>query len=309
MISQANPVSSYSDLLREAGAQLGTRKKLLALRTLLLIWPVFIFAAVVLFGEKFFPQGKVPENFADPFWIAFLITGFLAFVYYVFMSFIFEIEKRIWIDSFFDQRNLTSWESWRIARKLFFPTLGASWGILWRYYLPAFLVYAFLLVVFVGNAFFSSDIVQDTIVLTGGAVLIMIYLVVVTMKLRFMWFVFLDRYGREAFSIKTLLMEMRALNAISKGEAFRKALVTELGSSALTVITKQMVRILQSGFGLLGYGGKIFGAFFGIFGKEFTKQAVDLGKIAALYVLYRHARIILHGTSQEVNEYIYNLRK
>lgn len=49
-------------------------------------------------------------------------------------------------------------------------------------------------------------------------------------KLRYAWFLFIDNYGKEQFSYRELFIEMNELNKINKSDAFKKSLVTTLGT-------------------------------------------------------------------------------
>ena len=57
----------------------------------------------------------------------------------------------------------------------------------------------------------------------------------------------------------------------------------------------------------MGKGGELAGGLIRAYAEEASKQAISLGKIAAIYTLYRFAQQQLHGRPQIINENIYNL--
>jgi hypothetical protein len=117
----------------------------------------------------------------------------------------------------------------------------------------------------------------------------------------------LDWYGKTEFLYRTLFQEMNKLNEISKSEIFKKTLLINLGADSLEAITDTMIKELQKGFGVLGKPGQLFGALFRSYSEVGTKQVISLGKIAAIYTLYRYARQTLYNQPQEINESIYKL--
>lgn len=310
----ANPILvSYKELLREAGRQLSSRKKILFRRVFFLAWPGMVMV-VLLFIWRELIQGKILFE-GSPWLIPSLIflgvwLVFTLFYYAIFSS-IFAIEKRIWLDSYFDQRNLNPKDSWRIAKKLLWPAIRIVGQIIIRFYLLPFTIYLFLLVVFVYYFGVISNIqippVLSIIIISGGLLALVIYFYYLKIKLRFIWFIFLDLYGRTEFSYKTLFQEMKKLNEINKTEIFKKTLLVNLGADSLESITNIMIREIQKGFSVLGKPGQLFGALFRSYSEVGAKQAISLGKIAAIYVLYIYARQTLYNQPQEINENIYKL--
>jgi Na+/melibiose symporter-like transporter len=122
--------ATQESILGEIGKQLSERRGLLAQRTFLLIWPilmlVFVGPIVALLGE---------ENLQ--LWQILTILGFIifAFCYQIVVGAIFAIEKRIWLDSYFDNRPLAPQQSWRIAFKLLRPAINLVFRTAFIYYL------------------------------------------------------------------------------------------------------------------------------------------------------------------------------
>jgi len=95
---------SYREMLEEAGRQLLMRKKMLLERALLIIWPYCVFIIMFYFiGFNSFS------------------TALLVFsvVYSIMIRLLTNIEKRIWLDSYFDGKNLSQQQSWLIAKKIY----------------------------------------------------------------------------------------------------------------------------------------------------------------------------------------------
>jgi len=145
------PPISYKELLQEAGKQLSFRKGILFRRIFLLAWPAMVMVVILfiwreLIQRKILFEGSpwlIPSFISLGVWLIFTLF------YYAIFSSIFAIEKRIWIDSYFDKKNLKPKDSWRIAKKLLWPAIGMVCQLILRFYLPPFLIYSLLLAVFI----------------------------------------------------------------------------------------------------------------------------------------------------------------
>jgi hypothetical protein len=305
---------TYREMIREAGRQLGLRKKTLAWRSLFIIWPTMI-AFILLFyfaklGGKEFLQTH--PDYTIPAVIGFFVWIFFAIFYYVIITSIFAVEKRIWLDSFFDQKNINPKDSWHIAKKLFWAVFSVCLKMLLRFYLLPFLFYIIFITAFI---YFGANLSQQIppvasiSIVSGGLLALIIYFYYLKIKLRFLWFIFLDYYKTENFSHSFIFQEMKKLNEISKSETFKKSLVINLAADSLQAITNAMIEELQTGLSALGKGGELTGGLIRAYTEEASKQAISLGKIAAIYVLYRFAQQQLNGRPQVINENIYNLLK
>ncbi len=301
---------TYREMVREAGRQLNLRKKALAWRSLFIIWPTMVAFILIFYfarlGGKEFLQAH--PDYVIPAVIGFFIWVFFAIFYYVIITSIFAIEKRIWLDSFFDQRNLNPKDSWHIARKLFWPVFVLWLQMLLRFYLLPFIFYSVFVVAYVYfGADFSIPPVISISIISGGLLALIIYFYYLKIKTRFLWFLFLDRYNTENFGYSLIFQEMKKLNEISKSETFKKALLVNLGADSLQAIANAMIKELQTGLSALGKGGELAGGLIRAYAEEASKQAISLGKIAAIYILYRFARQLLYNQPQTINENIYNL--
>jgi len=307
-----NPIP-YKEILQEAGKQLSSRKKILLRRVFLLAWPGMVMV-VLLFIWRELIQGKIlSEN--SPYLVpsSIFLGAWLVFTlfYYAIFSSIFAIEKRLWIDSYFDQKKLEPKDSWRIAKKLLWPVIRMVWQLILRFYLPPFAIYFSLLVAFIYYFGAISNIqispIVSIIIISGSLLVLIIYFYYLRIRLRFVWFIFLDRYRKEGFLYKVFFREMDDLNKINKSEILKKTLLINLGTDSLGIITNIMIEELQKGFSVFGKPGQLLGALFKSYSEIGAKQAISLGKIAAIYVLYTYARQVLYNQPREINENIYNL--
>ncbi len=330
--SNLNPTlpPTYGEMLKEMGAQLNARKSLLFKRVLLIMWPGLLFLVILFVLGKMDDAGML-ENLSASGQMGLMIAGgaylLFAIVYMWIAGFLFEIEKQVWVDSHFDRRtsqggqtsgaaaDLTPKESWKIARKLFWPAFRLRLRIVWQYYLLPALVFAAILAGFgfwAGNSAAAATYASNIWIL--AAILFLVFLVVaivysyyIKVKIRYSWFVFIDIYKGEPFDTKVVLSQMNALNAASKSASFKKALITEIGTDSAAVIANLAVSAIGFGVSQVPGVGQLLGGLTRAYGQELTKQAASLGKIGAMYLLYRYARKELFGSEQANNEYVYGL--
>ena len=126
---ETNSTYAYEGILQEIGKQIAQRKSLLLRRTILLVWP---FLALIVVQVVMSTREAKDMSL----WLVLSIMGFIFFTicYACVMGAIFAIEKRIWVDSYFDKKNLTPSESWRIARRLLLPATRLVLRTALRYY-------------------------------------------------------------------------------------------------------------------------------------------------------------------------------
>lgn len=309
---------TYKQMLQEIGKQLNLRKSLLLKRTLFISWPGLVLVALIWGWTKLDDAGmldRVPETAIVPIMIAGGAFLLFAIVYMVIAGFMFEIEKQIWIDSYFDKKELAPKQSWKIAKKLFWPAFRLRVRIAWNYYLLPGLIFALLLVGLgywanksgVSATYESNIWVLGTILLLVFLLVAVVYSYYIRVKIRYAWFVFLDIYKGEPFDTRVVLSQMNALNTASKSASFKKALVTEIGTDSAQTIANLAVSTIGWGMSHIPGVGEVLGGLTKAYGQELTRQATSLGKISALYLLYRFARKELFGSEQVSNEYVYQL--
>lgn len=307
---------TYKQMLQEIGKQLNMRKSLLFKRVLFIVWPGLLLLIAMYIGNRLNDQGLLLQYASKT---TLLIAGgiYVAFAvaYMLIAGFMFEIEKQIWIDSHFDKKDLEPRHSWAIAKKLFWPALRLRLRIAWMYYLLPTLI---CVAVLVGFGFWATNAnVTATYASNIGimiAILFLVFLVFaiiwsyyVKVKIRYAWFVFLDIYKGEPFDTRVVLSQMNALNTASKSASFKKALVAEIGTDSANVIMNLAVGAIGFGISRIPGVGELLGGLTRAYGQELTRQATSLGKISAMYLLYRYARKELFGSEQVSNEYVYQL--
>lgn len=314
--------TTYTEIFAEISRQISARKKDLLQRTLLVTWP-FILCIIIVYAYKQV-TGQTMDVWLYSSITNMIITGvvfFSVFVYTAIVSSILRIEKMIWIDSFFDKKNLTVKESFTISRKLFWPFLKLSFIIFFRYYLW---IWVLLPAVIVGTAMFASSYAMpenSKLLIFLGIYLVMIVGIIVAIyyiriRLRYVRFVFLDSYKGGSLDFGTVIEKTNQLNQIFKSESFKKALVSQLGvdtaQGVATMVTNSITNLVASGASKLGgIGGDSIKAVAGIanvYANEYTKQIADLSRVVSMYVLYREA-LKQHGGSEQIdNEYVYSLK-
>jgi hypothetical protein len=283
--------------LKVVWSQLGSRKWLIIKRTLMLALPaVFLLAPVILTGiflaEKY---GTAGYKFPFPFFlipIIFSVLILLTIIYGVIVGTIFKLEKHIWLDSFFDGKNLTPRESWSMAKHLWFSYFIMNLRIIFKYYFIWLLVFA---VVLSGSYFITENkmfgLSPDTFVifvLSESMTLAIVYLWLRS-YLRYFIFVFLDKFGSENFTLSNIITEMKQLNDINKEKSF--------STTALLSISQELL------FSGTARHGGVVGNVTKSLGYEFSAVA----RIAAAYTNYRKARKQLFGVEQHINNNLYSL--
>lgn len=311
---------TYKEIIKEIGAQIIARKKLLLLRTGMIIWPVLLaiilgYGANSFYGEQYLEQ--VIFSFPNILYIIAYIV--LAIIYMSIVGFIFEIEKRIWIDSFFDKKEISGKVSWGLAKKLLWPAIIFRFNIFFKYYFVPLMI--LLVIIFVPPVLVitnSIDLSSNTILFSYFGVMIasiiafIIYNYYLRIKLRFSWFVFLDMYKGGKLEINTIYEKMNLLNVTAKSEGFKKALILTVGVDSIKAITTQLVVIMTEGLkavsmGIPGLGnaGRALGDLTQAYGQALIKQVTSYAEIVSIYILYRTAHQQTYGKEQEVNDYIY----
>lgn len=301
----------YKQILTEVGVQLSVRKGILFKRTLLKIWPTVVLVLLGYF-DKYFKDFITQNSLGLSLNILFVVWLIFMVFYTTIFGSILEIEKRVWIDSFFDGKKLDGQQSWRIARRLFGPVLKLYISMFLRYYLPLYVAFILGIISIFGAIWqVAKNENQALLLLVVGVTLIFGSLIYsyffLRVKLRYIWFVFLDLYKKEGFSRGQVFEEMNKLNSIAKSDSFKKALVINLGTDSVNVLADISVDAITYGISQLGRVGETVGSVVNVVGKEASRQATSFANIAAMYILYRFAREQLFGKEQEVNENIYKL--
>jgi hypothetical protein len=313
-MNESNMLPTYKEIFVEIGKQLKLRKATLVKRIFLITWPLLLFVVVNYILNLTFDF----ESFTTEQWLFYLKFALpyllLSAIYTVTVRFIFRIEKQIWIDSFFDKRDLKPSDSWRISMKLFWPAF--SFRIkLWLqfYFIPiaiiiAVLVLAIQFFVPIFNSSGGYEVILYTTLISFlvFVVALIAYGYYLKTKLRYTYFIFLDTFGKSN-SYKLMMEELKKLNSVSKSETFKKSLLLSIGADSLNGIATLAIESISYGLAQFGNTGKLVGNLLKVYGEEASRQATELGNISAQYILYRFARKEIYGTEQEINENIYKL--
>lgn len=316
------PNATYREILTEAGRHISQRKGALALRVLAYSWPTLVLVgAFTYFSEKPELLESLINEQLNLFvavvipWIAFSMLNMAI------LSSLFENEKRIWIDSFFDKQNLTTAQSWRIAKRLFWPMFAFWLEVYIRVYLMPLVLLAVVMIGAPALGISLSDSQpnqSETIAIATGTAMILgvvgfaVYVFLTELRLRFLWFIFLDNYGKKDFNVTSSIAEQDRLNKVMKMDGFKRALVVDLGSDVIDIVVQAIVNEVVLGAAsavskVNTVAGKITENVLGYYTKELTKQSVSLGRTAAFYILYREARQASEHASIHVNEHVYKL--
>ena len=305
---QIPPLPSYKEIIKEIGKELRSRKKLLAKRTLKMVWPgiVFILFSFLLITILIVLQPSQGALSSFPlFWPLVVIIGlWLLFtaIYYPITAWIFSLERLIWIKSYFDKENLSPTESWRRAKSIAWPGFVFMSKIFLKFYfLPISIFLGTTIVSLIAMLKLNTDIgllmLWFSIGIIGIPAVLYIYYIRVK-KLRFIWFVFLDFYQDKDFSFKRAMEINQQLNQIHKGKIFKRALLLNLGVDSVEEATQSIVESIEDT--LAGVAVNILPPSVGIplvgveksaqmFTEELISQATELSRSIAMYILYQYA--------------------
>lgn len=314
MQQNINLPPAYKQTIEEIGKQLQLRKKLLFKRVLLIIWPILLGVIIGYLLNSIYDLELLSVE--QETWGIIVATIYIlcSVIYARVVGFIFEIEKQIWIDSFFDQKHIDSDTSWKISKKLFWPGLMYRLKIFCWYYLLPVGSLLILIGAVVVSLVVNTDGADDKVgivryamfALSAFAVGVVFYIYFLKIRLRYSWFIFLDTFGG-VYSFGDLMLEMNKLNAISKTETFKKSLVANLGTDSLKGLTNVVVGTLALSISKLGGVGEALGSLTRVYGNELARQTTDLANITAQYLIYKFARKELYSKDQVVNEALYKL--
>lgn len=303
---------SYNETMQEIGRQLSLRRGTMTKRVIFMIWPPMLAVISLVLLNYFYKAGLLKDDwqYANILLVAIAAWILFSIFYYYILSFIFDIEKRIWVDSFFDKKNLDPKDSWKIAKRLFWPYLRLQFEAFLRYLLPAivaFFVFAvYVLTPLSRQRWFMENSVLPVIVMLPSFIMA-IYFYYLRVILRYLPFVFLDRYGTDQFSYSGLFKEMRKLKKIEGAKTHTRTLLTHLSADIFTGFSSVAGAGVQAGLGQFGIVGKVLGVSARMTGEEAAKQVAAIGKIVTVYMLYQFARQQLYNEPQHINDGLYNI--
>lgn len=149
---------NYGQLLEEMGRQLNKRKLLLAKRIFLVVWPYLLLVVAGYIFNHYYDIEAIMSANSLLFFVSFGLYLLFAGIYSMIIRFILKIEKQIWVDSYFDNKNLEPKDSWRIATRLFWPGLKLRLSLLLHYF---FIPILLSLLVFVGVIYVMFQSIND----------------------------------------------------------------------------------------------------------------------------------------------------
>ncbi len=312
------PEGTFTEVAKQIFARLNERKYLLLQRALLAVWPGLVTLAV---AYAFWGNAVANEDAgAELIWASVQarpmegwIVGalvVLSAVYGALANAVLSIERLVWVDSFFDGKNLTPRESLRVARRLF-PSAVRLW--LWsfgRYWLAplAFLVLAPIVLLFAGYAG-AFDGLFVAIAILGAFVAFAVWSYFLTVKTRNLWFLFLDHHDGERADTAAIPAELDRINRETKTKEFLKYIGSTVGVDSFAGLVKMVAQLGAQASGasrvldrtVLGQGVKMYG-------QAVAAQAQSFARTIAAYVFYRAACQRL-GLGQKINERVYALAR
>lgn len=322
-MEDSKPLPQYKEIIAEIARQLNSRKGLFLRRIAFVAWPLLALGVglAVVYVVLILPALKTaaelgyltgPEEFDA--WAPYILWAVC--VYLVFALFwtlvsskLFSIEKNIWADSFFDGMTLSPEQSWKISKRLFFPIVRLDLYIFIRYgalAVAAFFIFSWLMLRATANG--GSEYWMFVGIPTLLSLLIT-YAYVVSIKLRYMRFLFLDLYGTEDYSSQKVLQTMRELNQKIKNTDLKKILAIQFGVEAVSAVIASVVNTFLRLIPQSSQGGQLakgeLQTVAAIIDSEIREYALIIGN----YMIYRAIWNNLYGTNPKVNENVYALAK
>ena len=304
--------TSYNDILGNIGTQLKERQGLIAKRVAFVSLPLILTAVpLIYFGELAKDVNISSELKGIVFFVLLSLVLFVALPWAVISGQIFKVEQIIWIDSFFDKVPLDSKASWKIAKKLFWPSVWLNIIVFLRYYVPAIVLSIcslVLYIVLIAEKVILFGWLTFLALLIGILVAFAIYVYFISIHLRYLMFVLVDSYKTKLFSYRTLFSEMCQLNHATKTSDFTKMLVTLLGIEAAENATKVVLGILNGAVtSKMSNAGKVAGQSASMYYNEVVAANKKYAQAISVYILYKTARQLVHGTTQNINHELYSI--
>lgn len=303
---------AYRDIIQQIGQQFKRRGKTMLLRVVWSLLPTLVALALI------FLSVPITSSIDDKNIPGLIVVGILGLViilllsiapaWFIVIAHIFKIERIIWIDSFFDKVPLTDSESWKLAKSLFWPGLRLEIRIFFRYYFLVYLVTVGSLIAYVVLAIMHKLTFDPRLFLIGLAItvgVLWLYTLYISIKLRYIWFIFIDLYGSPGFSHRQIFEQLGQLNTIYQQESFKKLVATSLGIDAAGNAAGSAIGLGTQGLSHLGKAGKEASVFVNFIAAETISVTKDFSKDVAYYIFYRIARTALYGNPQLVNTGLY----
>ncbi|MBI2410155.1 hypothetical protein HYV30_03910 [Candidatus Kaiserbacteria bacterium] len=317
----------WGDIFENIGVQLHRRSGMLVRKVL---WAsAFGFAAVFVLSlmsqllsfDVLYQSGMIN--------ISSLVYGLVILIVVIIITSILmtlvKIEQVVWLNSYFEGKDLTPKESRTIAVRLFGGWIQLQFRLFYRYYLwplaaAVATVVSWLYIFAVSKWVRDPDAVAilSTVMFIGGLVGIVLWQRYLKLKLSFAPFLFLNIYKRNASPRfwSDFFKEMRRLNEVNKDDSFRKNVMLEIGGDIAVTIEQYVISRVKIGFStgaaiLPSVPGALASALSNtasMAAGEIAYRVIMFGKLAGRQVMYDFAMRKLHGVGREPNEYIYSLK-
>lgn len=295
----------YREIMNQVRSELDKRKGLLFGRVLLLAAPYLLlptlFYVIVSIIYKLGESALSPRQ--ELFLAIALIVMALVLLWNIIIGRIFKIERILWVDSYFDEIPLSSSESWKLAASLFWPSLLLDFSIFFRYYaLPLLITIA--VAIGVTTVFQQSYIVYIcAIILT--CIGFSIYTFMIGLRLRYIWFVFIDMYGTPGYSIDAIYKQMYILSEQLQQEDFKRLIAStltidvtaegaDLGLSATTNLIGMIGGPFRDAARMVQYVGSLM-----------IRASQHYARMVSYYMFYRLARQSLYGVDNNSSTSLY----
>lgn len=316
------PLPAYKEIVEETARQFNARKGLFLRRIAFVWWPFVVLGIVmaVVYVSLIVPFAK--QGYAvygtppSETWALYIVWGgatylVLMILWVITARTIFSIEKNIWTDSFFDRVPLSPEQSWHISKKLFLSIVRLKFRLFMHYGALAIVVFLGLLWgLFKITTVFPDGDTALYIVFVGTPVLaslLFVYVYIISIKLRYVYFLFLDLYGTEDYSSRKVLQAMWELNHKIKNADLKKILSVQFGTDAISVVIGAVTNIFISAIpqstptGRATRGGLQTAV--AIVDSEIREYALIIGN----YMIYRAIWTNIYGAPPKVNENVYKL--
>lgn len=325
---------TWAEIFQNIGIQLHKRSGMLTKKVLKASFFSLGAIFVISLFSRLFNLGILDKFFfskSDFIGIPIFLYGSLSLIVVIIITIILitlvKIEQVVWLDSYFDGKNLTPEESWKIAKKLYWGWSYFQFKIFYRYYLWVILAALILLpswfYIFVFSGFAKNAgaiAIFSPLVFIGGFVGLVLWQRYMKVKLSFSPFLFMDRYKggniQASHFWHEFFKELKQLNEINKNDSFKKNVLLEIGADVAVTIEQHIIAQIYREFSMAaGILPSVPGAVVGALGDtaavaagEVAYRIIMFGKLAGQQVLYNFAFKTLHGQEREINEYIYNLK-
>jgi hypothetical protein len=234
-------------------------------------------------------------------------------IYTVIVNFVFEIEKRIWIHSYFDEKDLTTSERWDIAREMFFSAFKFRFVMFLKYYFVPFGLFIGALIFLVQylNKSFNNEMDVAWIIFFSLIGLIIFlpfyyfYKKYFKFKLRYSWFLFFDNYEKEKGI--NLFNEMHKMNEINKTELFKEQMLLNTGEDSEKSLNQSILEILDLNASQPSVIRGLNNDINQIYKNETNNQLIDLGDIITQHILFNLINRVFLDKENITNENIYKL--